>query len=85
MGERLHKAPVNIQIQWRAANAIAIQNGISIINYLDSKINHTAVTRTDIFTIILYNIYEPRRDKTCLREFPTRPDNKPACAATEAS
>ena len=35
----------------------------------------------------LVKIYEPRHDKTCLREFPTRPDtNRPAhCTATEAS
>ena len=30
-----------------------------------------------LLTIIMYvilNVYEPRQDKTCLREFPTRPD-----------
>ena len=32
---------------------------------------------------LLTNVYEPRHDKTYLREFPTR--HKPACAATEAS
>ena len=30
-------------------------------------------------------VFEPRLDKTCLREFPTRPDTNRPCAATEAS
>ena len=60
-------------------NIAALSSDVSREQIQERKLNPSGCISTLRLHLHLFNAYEPRHDKTCLRGFPTRPDtNRPA-------
>ena len=65
---------------WACAVKICHDGMLKDTNLLDAS---HMTPHTDFLIVSSFKSFEPRHEKTCLREFPTR--LKPACSATETS